>query len=780
MTKEIYLEKGKKIWRKLKAVSIYSILFSAIALYLVMLFKKYDKSFIWSFDGLDQHIVNLRQFRLLIVDFFRTGQFSTFFWNVEFGIDLFANFAYYIFGDFFSYISVLVSTAKVEALYSILVIVRMYFVGISFLCYCKHKKMQDFPSILGALMYTFCSYVLFTAVRHPYFINAIILFPLMMIGTEKIILENKSVFYTIVIAITFIANFYFAYMIAFIIAIYGLILTIYTYKSQGIKKIAQVLFKVLFYSILGIMMSAVILFPTAIEFLNSERTASNGIYPYTIVYYRNLMNNLLSVSSAGYWVFCGVQSIAMLAIPLLIRRRKENYPIFLLMLILIIPLLISQVGSILVGFNYPNNRWSFILSFIFSYATVVLLHNCKIEKKDWQAIAIFALLYFGINSIFEINMKFYTQIQIFIAIFILLLIINKEKIKWYKTLLMGVFILGIVSSIENFYSIDGINYASEFLKENDLQKAVETSNYSINDFKNAIDTINHTDSGFYRVMKYPYQFDNVSVLKKHNVLGGYYSIIPKDYQELSTDLVNLQYALNRGTREFDYRTKITTLLGVKYYISNGKNTVPYGYSLKENYKGNSKLYENQYALPFGILYTKYISLQEYEKLNPLEKESSLLKTTAIKEEEIEHKDLLSNGKIEYNHVKEIDYDVIDNNDIELENNIVIKDAKKNSIKLNIQEVLNSEIYVYVEGLNYEPFSKEQLMELNINEKTTRIQKEKLKEQYKWYEPDYFYRLNVNFQNIEKSSEVYNYKTSPYYIEKKEMLFNLGYYNKGLR
>lgn len=615
-----------------KSLLMYTAFFSVIALFLISIFKQYNKGFIWNeIDGLEQHVTNLRYFRSLLVEFIKTGNFSTFTWNIGLGFDMFSNLAYYILGDIFSYSAILVPTSKIEILYSILVIVRMYFIGITFLCYCRYKKMNAFSATIGALMYTFCTFVLYVAVRHPYFVNAVIIFPLVMIGIEKMILENKPIFYTVIIGITFTMNFYFAYMIAVIIAIYGITLAIYTYKKEGIKKIAKVLLKTLLYSILGIMLSAIVLLPTAIAFLNCERATTDTIYPYSITYYRNLMNNLLTISGNGYWVYLGVQSIVLISLPVFIRKRKDNYPMFILLLILILPLLVSQIGSMFCGFAYPNNRWVFVLSFIFSFITTKLINdNAKTEKADLKAIGILVLLYLGLNIIFEIRLKFYTQIQIFIFVIILILMLNKEKIRakikkinLYYVLLIIVFSVGIVSSVKYLYGVEGEGYASEFLENGELNTAISTSNNQIENFGKTIDYLNQNDKSFYKVSKYPYAFDNVSLLKQYKAIGHYYSITPSQYGELSVDLRNAQYYLSHGLKEFDYRTKINTLLGVKYHISNKKDSAPYGYSMIKEYKRKTYIYQNNYELPFGVLYTNYITEEEYDNLTPLEKESSL-------------------------------------------------------------------------------------------------------------------------------------------------------------
>lgn len=253
--------------------------------------------------------------------------------------------------------------------------------GIAFLVYCRYKKKDEFAGLMGAIMYTFSIFALYVMARHPYFVNAIILFPLVMVGIEKSIVENKQIFFTIIIALAFVMNFYFAYMISIIIAIYGIILSIYTYKEEGVKKIAKVLLRTLGYSILGIAISGILLLPTVIAFLNSERNVGNVIAPYSIEYYRKLVSSLLMVFTSN-WGTLGTQSIMLIALPIFIRKRKENYPIFILLAILILPLLISQIGSVINAFNYPHFRWLFIMQFIFAYIAVLLVDQPKIEKKD--------------------------------------------------------------------------------------------------------------------------------------------------------------------------------------------------------------------------------------------------------------------------------------------------------------------------------------------------------------------------------------------------------------
>ncbi len=306
----------------LKSLLLYSGLFAILALILITIFNFQNKDLLWKSDGLNQHIITLQYFKNILTTFL--GELSAFTWNLNLGIDMFSNLAYYIIGDIFSYFVIFFPDSFIVNFYSIIILVRIYFVGFAFLCFAKYKKLNITSSCIGSLLYTFSYYVLYASPRHPYFTNALILFPFLLIGIEKVIKEDKYLFYTLVLAFTFISSFYFVYMMSLIIAIYGIILALVNYKKEGVKKIFLILSKTFLYSLIGIMISGIILLPALNGFITSERTTIATIKPYNLEYYRNILINLLSFRSNGYWLCWGTSSIILLTVPVFIRKRKED------------------------------------------------------------------------------------------------------------------------------------------------------------------------------------------------------------------------------------------------------------------------------------------------------------------------------------------------------------------------------------------------------------------------------------------------------------------------
>jgi len=299
------------------------------------------------------------------------------------------------------------------------------------------------------------------------------------------------------------------------------------------------------------------------------------------------------------------------------------------------------------------------MAFIFSYITAIMLNSDrKLEKRELIYIGIFLVLYLMADFVFEIKLKIYTIVQLWLCAVILVLIINNKKIiekfktaKVYNFALITILSLGLILGIVFRYDQIGQNEVKGYLQNNDADTKQITSYGTILDFKDAISHIQEKDKDFFRIMKSPYYAMNTSMWMGYNAIGGYFSILPETYQKMSKELLNSQYyRLNFGIHEFDYRTKIASLLGEKYLIINDNNAVPYGYRKLEDYNGESNIYINDYNLPFGVLYTNYIDKKEYQALTPLQRESSLLKTATVQRDKLQNKELKHMEQFDYNTI----------------------------------------------------------------------------------------------------------------------------------
>ena len=169
---------SKKVWFFLA----YTVCFAIIAGAVFSVFIINKKSFIWVPDGLQQHFNALLYYRswlLSILDTLVTEhKVSVPLWDMQIGLgsDVLTTLHYYVIGDPLNLLSVFVPDEKyMELFYNTMVLVRIYLAGLAFSAYCRYHGQKPYSTLLGAMVYDFCFWVII-AVRHPYFLNFYITF----------------------------------------------------------------------------------------------------------------------------------------------------------------------------------------------------------------------------------------------------------------------------------------------------------------------------------------------------------------------------------------------------------------------------------------------------------------------------------------------------------------------------------------------------------------------------------------------------------------------------
>lgn len=779
----------KKIFKRfideyLKDVLIFSFLFASIYLVVIYIFSYYNKSFIWETDGLSQHYITLYYFKNLINNFINYGTFNTFTWSLGYGMDMFTNLSYYSFGDIFSWLSVCFKDISLENYIELTTFFRIYLTGISFILFCRYKKIKGHGVIVGALMYTFSSWTYILGFRHPYMMNALIVLPLMMIGIERCIKDNKNIFLVIITVITFLLGFYFAYIIGVITVIYGILLSIFCYKKD-IKGIIISLARALFFGILSFMLSSFITVPSLYQFLISSREYGVSTYQYFSAYYHNVFtffwNNYLSNNNT----YLGLSSIFVIGFSLFIYNRKD-YPSIIVTLFMLLALFIPYLGSFLVGFSYPLNRWTFILCFFLSYMTAYSLKNKIIINHKHIRIILFTLIIFVFGLfITDSDIRPIFMLDLFILLFSIYLYSNNflTKKKWFflrNTLVVFLVSFGLGYNIYSFFGPGEVANVNAFVVKGTIDSNIKTNNNKTLKYEEAINFIKLRDKSYYLIGKYPtsLQNSNVSLFMGYNSMDYYYSINSKNYSALSKDLDNSLYLVSYEISDFNNRTRITSLLGNKYFITNNKNFVPYGYRLIKSFEpGNTYIYQNNNYIPFAILYNDYIDIKDYEELNEYEKELVLLKTTAIDYKTNLTKFNNYKNKIKENYsVSKVKIDYSSTNKIK-ENRIKILNYKNEYLYVTPNDKINnSEVYIKISGIKKEGLPENDILNQEVTNKSDVLVDRYLNDS-KWEYLGNEFTISVRAMKKTQSELTRDEISSPYYFENNNIFINLGYFEK---
>lgn len=629
---------------------VYTLMFLLMCIVAFLPFFTEGKSFVWGAgveDGLSQHFSALAYYGEALREFFRNllaGHPKLVMWDMSlgYGADILSTLNYYAIGDPLNLLYGFVSPKNTETMYDFMILLRMYLAGITFIIYARKMKKRSYGTVIGALVYVFSGFCFRLGLRHPFFINPIIYFPLLCLGIEKIYQRERPYVFIFAVCVSAMSNYYFLYMLTIFAVIYAWI-RFYKYTEENkMKNFFLTILKFGMYYTLGIAMAAVILLPSVIGFLGNGRYGKGVdwksliVYPgkYYLLFIENFIGygNMGSNTNAGYLPIVGIVVLFTL-----FSQRMKHKKYRVAFIASIIALILPIFGYAFNGFSYANNRWAFALSFIVALLTAEMYPRLFVMSKRQQigigaGIIIYTVFCIIVNASGEEILKnkgIMAACGLIAVFYILLLIFQRLGYDTQKRIVrVSMAILLLISvGVHGYYRFDPKEYAytQEFMDQGQAYRTLKEDNIRMLSKAN--------DPSVYRVHAEGYRYKNYGLINHLNTISGYYSITAKCVTDTikGYDTLGMQYA--DKYKGVDQRLGLLSLAGVKY-ITVAHNSqvakdvssmgdVPYGVE-KLRKKGNITLYKNKYALPFAYAYDSYMTEQQYEQLNGIGKEQAML------------------------------------------------------------------------------------------------------------------------------------------------------------
>ena len=647
---------------------IYTLMFLLMCIAAFLPFFTEGKSFVWGAgieDGLSQHFSALAYYGEALREFFRNllaGHPKLVMWDMSlgYGADILSTLNYYAIGDPLNLLYGFVSPKNTETMYDFMILLRMYLAGVTFIMYARKMKKRSYGTVIGALVYVFSGFCFRLGLRHPFFINPMIYFPLLCLGIEKIYQRERPYVFIFAVCVSAMSNYYFLYMLTIFAVIYAWI-RFYKYTEENkIKNFFLTILKFGMYYTLGIAMAAVILLPSVMGFLGNGRYG-NGVdwkslivYPgkYYLLFIENFIGygNMGSNTNAGYLPIVGIVVLFTL-----FSQRMKHKKYRAAFIASIIALIFPIFGYAFNGFSYANNRWAFALSFIVALLTAEMYPRLFVMSKRQQigigaGIIIYTVFCIIVNTSGEEILKnkgIMAACGLIAVFYILLLIFQRLGYDAQKrTVRVSMAILLLISvGVHGYYRFDpkGYGYTQEFMDQGQAYQTLKQDNICM------LSKVN--DPSVYRVHAEGYRYKNYGLINHLNTISGYYSITAKCVTDTikGYDTLGMQYA--DKYKGVDQRLGLLSLAGVKYITVahnsqvakdvSSKGDVPYGVE-KQSKKGNITLYKNKYVLPFAYAYDSYMTEQQYEQLNGIGKEQAMLAQIILNQhpadKEIQHKE----------------------------------------------------------------------------------------------------------------------------------------------
>ena len=629
---------------------VYTLMFLLMCIGAFLPFFTEGKSFVWGAgveDGLSQHFSALAYYGEALREFFRNllaGHPKLVMWDMSlgYGADILSTLNYYAIGDPLNLLYGFVSPKNTETMYNFMIVLRMYLAGITFIMYARKMKKRSYGTVIGALVYVFSGFCFRLGLRHPFFINPIIYFPLLCLGIEKIYQRERPYVFIFAVCVSAMSNYYFLYMLTIFAVIYAWI-RFYKYTEENkMKNFFLTILKFGMYYTLGIAMAAVILLPSVIGFLGNGRYGKGVdwksliVYPgkYYLLFIENFIGygNMGSNTNAGYLPIVGIVVLFTL-----FSQRMKHKKYRAAFIASIIALILPIFGYAFNGFSYANNRWAFALSFIVALLTAEMYPRLFVMSKRQQigigaGIIIYTVFCIIVNASGEEILKnkgIMAACGLIAVFYILLLIFQRLGYDTQKRIVrVSMAILLLISvGVHGYYRFDpkGYAYTQEFMDQGQAYRTLKEDNIRMLSKAN--------DPSVYRVHAEGYRYKNYGLINHLNTISGYYSITAKCVTDTikGYDTLGMQYA--DKYKGVDQRLGLLSLAGVKYITVahnsqvakdvSSKGDVPYGVE-KLRKKGNITLYKNKYALPFAYAYDSYMTEQQYEQLNGIGKEQAML------------------------------------------------------------------------------------------------------------------------------------------------------------
>lgn len=802
--------------------SVYTIVFCICCLFCFSWYILTGRTFIGDGDGWTQHyralIYYSKWLRSIVSNIIYNHQLNIPLWDFSLGegSDVLHTLHYYVIGDPFTVFSVFIPERFMYLYYDAMMLLRLYISGIafSFLSFQTQKK-NGYAVLAGAMSYVFCSWTIFNVVRHPYFLNPMIYFPILIIGIERILKGKRTYLFTIAVFLSAVSNFYFFYVLVMVTIIY-VVIRVFTLYSKNVKQALLMLLRIVSSSILGVLLASFILLPICYSVLHDARLSAGNEFHllYPLSYYSQLPS-LFITPYIPYWMCMGFSAPVLIAVFLLFYKRKENQMLKFFFIICLIICCIPVLGQILNGFSYMSNKWCWAFALLSAYILTTMWPSLmKLSMKEGITLFSMTTIYCIVCFVLEYSRKIESFIALLFALVFLFLTLNVGGYFSQGKKQLFAFLIVLIGIFNNAFW----KYSSDDAASGTLTKEIrQVSEELYADDASAIAYVSADTDSFYR-------YSGRQLTKNAAMLQGISST--RYYWSLSNPHV---YQFRSSTEQaenspFDYagyddRTALISLASVLYYaIPNGDLLpLPYGFSyidtinvkasaaeeainklknelmtenltedqlkiIRNSRRAEYKVYQNDFALPLSYTYNNTISTEDWELLSSVEKQETLLQAAVLDDfgtNSAKGALCLTSQNINYTLS-------CNGNNISILNNAFVVTSPNATITLEFEGLSNSETYCSINGLFFEGvptydlyFGREDVDPLNIYNKTnwdllSHIAKKNIrKEKLFWTAPT---SAQLTLKASSGTSKALAYHTNDYswYSDRHNFTINLGY------
>lgn len=295
-------------------------------------------------------------------------------WDVGLGINFSALYAYYLASPL-NWLLLLCPKGLILEFMTYMIVVKIGLAGVAMCWYLRRRfPEQTLGCSVIAILYALSGYISAYS-WNLMWLDCIILFPLIMLGLERLVRGESAMLYVIALGLSILSNYYISIMTCIFMVIYFICLNV----LEGMGDARVVGLRVLrfgLYSLIAGGLAAVTLLP---EIYALQMTASSDFnFPQTATQYFTIIDMFArqmpfveTEQGLDHWPNIYAGALVFLLLPLYFMNRKielrEKIVNGLLLVFFYLSFSVNILNFIWHGFHYPNSlpcRQSFIYIFL--------------------------------------------------------------------------------------------------------------------------------------------------------------------------------------------------------------------------------------------------------------------------------------------------------------------------------------------------------------------------------------------------------------------------------
>ena len=593
----------------------------------------------------------------------------------DLGVDLLGSYSFYCITSPFFLLTLPFPSAAIPYLMAPLLMLKTACAALASYYFIIRFVSDEFYARIGALLYAFSGFMTYN-VFFNHFHEAILFFPLMLIGLEELLVNRRRGLFAAAVALNAIVNYWFFIGEVVFAAIYFFVRTLCDKESCpfGWGKF----FRVTFEGALGVALAAFVFLPSVLTVMGNPRTATDTIINgWNLWYYSNPQRYLAILHSLFFppdmaslpnfftdhgakWASLAAYLPMFGACGVLVFFRRKMLPWLRRMLVVCaVMAAVPVLNAAFVLFNHSYyTRWFYMPILLMAAATAMAMEQA--EPADWvkpltvslgvvAAIALMAGLspdYTGdewVLGMADESVKLWLSTALALLGLLLcgLLFLRLRQHQNFKPLLrLSAGGFAVVYTIACMAGAVATFHNNGWIRNEAL---AGRGNISL-----PLD-----DGSFARVDIYEGN-ENLGLYWELPSIQAFHSVVPVSIMEFYPQVdVKRDVSSKPETDQYPLRP----LLSVKWLLVDEKeenqNPMP-GYTLLDNQYGYN-IYQNDCYLPLGFAYDRYITTEQWESLQKDERDNILLRAILLEDEAIgSNSDLLEplNEALLYNTTEE--------------------------------------------------------------------------------------------------------------------------------